>query len=192
MLLVHAAAGHTARADTIPFDQASAYLEEITTLEASFTQTVDGIPEQGKLYLHRPGRLRLEYGSEGALVIAANGALLVFDPRSNRNPSRYSVNSTPLGILLDDDVDLRSGILVASRSQTEDGITVLRAQDPNNPQHGHIELWFSDNPIGLRGWSIVDRTGTEIQMALTDIKLGHELPRRIFNLRDAAEQYATK
>ena len=50
------------RADILPLAEVSAYLTDLKTVEAAFTQiNDDGSISTGRLYLKRPGRMRFEY-----------------------------------------------------------------------------------------------------------------------------------
>ena len=51
--------------------------------------------QTGTFYLAKPGRIRFEYDSpKGAMVIADGTWVGVFDPKSNRNPTRYPLGRT--------------------------------------------------------------------------------------------------
>ena len=60
----------------LSLNEISGYLNGMKTATASFTQiNDDGTLTTGKLYLHRPGRMRFEYdGTGGGTVVAGAGA----------------------------------------------------------------------------------------------------------------------
>ena len=70
-------------AEKLSLSELSAYLNAMTTAEASFTQiNDDGTLSTGKLYIHRPGRMRFEYdGENGATVVAGAGSVVIHDPK---------------------------------------------------------------------------------------------------------------
>jgi hypothetical protein len=53
--------------------------------------------------------------------------------------------------------------------------TIVRAQDPENPEYGSIELSFTDDPVELRKWVIHDGAGGQTTVILgglaTDVSL---------------------
>ncbi|MEM7296570.1 MAG: outer membrane lipoprotein carrier protein LolA [Pseudomonadota bacterium] len=172
----------SADADPIPLASLSDYLETLPALEAEFVQRADGLDvAPGRLFLKRPGRMRFEYEGDGSMVIAAGGALAIFDPRSNENPTRFPLAQTPLKVILERDVDLeRADMVVAHWEEGE--FTAVRAQDPERPDYGHIDLWFSGDPIQLRRWVVVDSAGFATEMELRRMRLGGRVPNRLFNI----------
>lgn len=187
-LLLSGAASLLARpalAAPIPLDRISAYFNSLDTLQAGFTQVnPDGSRSTGTLYIRRPGRARFEYDPpEEALVLAGGGQLAIFDGRSNTGrPEQYPLSRTPLIIVLEKTVDLANRRAIIGHSGNPSA-TVVTAQDPRNPEYGHIELTFADDPIRLVEWTTVDATGARTRVVLNDLRTGHQIPNRLFNLR---------
>ncbi|MEM6479722.1 MAG: outer membrane lipoprotein carrier protein LolA [Pseudomonadota bacterium] len=169
-------------ADIIPLGDLSAYLNALETAKGAFTQvTGDGAVSTGTIYIKRPGRVRFEYNPpEQAMVIAGGGALAVFDPRSDE-PTRYPLNATPLSIILARDVDLGRANMVVGH--TSDGqTTTVRAQDPENPEYGSIDLVFTARPVELRQWVINDGDGGTTTVILGALEKDVRVPERLFNI----------
>lgn len=169
-------------AQEIPLNQISAYLNGLTTATGAFTQVTEtGEVSTGTIYIKRPGRVRFEYNPpEKAMVIAAGGQLAIFDPRSDE-PTRYPLNQTPLSIILARDVDLSRANMVTG--VTSDGqSTTVRAQDPDNPEYGSIDLVFTDNPIQLRQWVVNDGNGSSTTVILGELETGGRVRERLFNI----------
>ncbi len=167
----------------IPLAELSAYFNAIQTAEAEFTQiNPDGSVARGRLYLHRPGRMRFEYEApDPNLVIASAGSLNVFDARSNVGPSVYPLSRTPLHLILAERVDLSRARLVVDHYQ--DGpATVVVAQDPDQPELGQIRLVFTDAPITLRQWIVTDDLGRSTVVVLGPLALGGTIPSALFNV----------
>lgn len=146
--------------EKLSLDQISAYLNGLTTGQATFTQiNDDGSLSTGKLYIHRPGRMRFEYDGDGAgTVVAGAGSVVIHDPKSNQPPETYPLKRTPLSIILAKRVDLeRAGMVVGH--QFDGTSTILQVQDPENPEYGGLELMFTDGPVELRKWVVHDSAG---------------------------------
>ncbi len=177
-----------AAAEPIPLPDLSAYLNGMTTAEAEFTQlNADGTIATGKLYIRRPGRVRFEYAPpDRNLVLASGGQVAIFDGKSNQPPEQYPLKKTPLNLILADRVDLGRARMVVGH--TEDGNTTrVRAQDPENPEYGSIELVFTANPVELRQWVIRDDAGSETTVILGEMRKGGNLPASLFNLASEAQ-----
>ena len=141
----------------LSLDDISAYINDITEAQASFTQVNDdGSISRGTVSIKRPGRIRFDYDPpNGALVMASGGALYVEDRKLGGRPETYPLSQTPLGLILGPTVDLRGSGAVQSIS-TKDGITTVATRDPNNPDNGMMVLSFSENPTMLRQWVVLD------------------------------------
>ena len=74
--------------------RSTAYLQGLRSAQGRFTQTnPDRSTQTGSFYLQKPGRIRFEYDKpKGAMVIADGKWVGVFDPKSNRNPTRYPLD----------------------------------------------------------------------------------------------------
>jgi outer membrane lipoprotein-sorting protein len=171
-----------AAAQQLSLNALSNYLNQLTSAEASFTQiNADGTISTGTLYMRRPGKVRFEYNPpEQALVMANNGAVVVFDRKLGGEPETYPLNRTPLGLILARNVDLGRANMVVAHGY--DGTaTMVTAQDPENPEYGSIQLKFTDNPVELRQWVITDDGGGQ-----TTVVLGawerKQLANRLFNI----------
>lgn len=185
-----AAAATPSAAQPIPLGDLSAYLNALTTARSSFTQvTDDGAISTGTLWLKRPGRVRFEYDPpEAAMVIAGGGSLAVFDPRSDE-PTRYPLNQTPLSIILARDVNLGQADMVTGHS-SDGPTTTVRAQDPDNPDYGSIDLVFTGGPIELRQWVINDGEGGRTTVILGALERDLRVPDRIFNINAETRKWA--
>ena len=173
-----------AHAQQIPLNRLSAYLNGLQTVEAGFTQiNPDGTISTGTVYIRRPGRARFEYDApEQSLVMAGGGQVAIFDGKSNLGrPEQYPLARTPLSIILERNVDLARRNMVVGHTYDGTATTVV-AQDPEHPEYGRIELNFTDNPVELRQWIVVDGSGARTTVILRDMKTGGDLSASLFNI----------
>ena len=168
----------------------NAYLQNLRSAQGRFTQTnPNGSTQTGAFYLAKPGRIRFEYDApKGAMVIADGSWVGVFDPKSNRNPTRYPLERTPLSLLLRDRLSLSEPGLVLGATRDADG-TDITVVDPRSPQEGRMVMSFSDNPIQLRQWEITTKTGQRTRVALSDLRAGVRIDPSLFNIELAASTY---
>ena len=172
-----------ASADKLPLNDISNYLNGLKTASGEFTQfNEDGSTSTGTLLIKRPGRMRFEYNPpETALVFANNGAVVIIDRKSNLPPETYPLKRTPLSLILARKVDLDQAKMVVGHDY--DGTsTIVRAQDPNNPETGFIDLMFTNNPIELHRWKITDSNGGQTTVELGELTKGERIPNRLFSI----------
>lgn len=162
-----------AAAEKLSLGEISSYLNSFQAAQGKFTQiNEDQTISTGQIYIKRPGRVRFEYDPpEETLVLADGTRVGVIDPKSNTGPEAYPLHRTPLKIVLANNVDFTRERMVTGHD-SDGKTTTVRAQDPDNPDYGSIELVFTDNPVELRQWVVTDDTGTRTTVVLGDLKTG--------------------
>lgn len=180
-----------AQAQSVDATAIDAYLTGLRAAEGTFRQTnPNGATQSGRFYLAKPGRIRFEYDSpKGAMVVADGQWVAVFDPKSNRNPTRYPLASTPLSLLLRDGLSLREPGLVKGATREADGTTRITVVDPKNPNEGRLVLSFAADPIRLLGWEVVTKAGQTTRVAVTGLEAGKAPAASLFNIELATTNY---
>jgi outer membrane lipoprotein-sorting protein len=159
-----------AAAEKLSLAEISAYLDDLRSAQGQFTQVnEDGSISTGRILLKRPGRVRFEYDPpEEALVVSNGDTVGIVDPRSNEKQG-YPLHRTPLKIILARNVDLTRERMVVGH--VGDGVTTtVRAQDPEHPEYGSIDLVFTADPVELRQWIINDSNGGSTTVILGDLR----------------------
>lgn len=165
-------------------DRIETYLNTLRTLEARFVQNnPDGSFAQGKLYLHRPGRMRFVYDPPVPLQLYADGNLLIHVDTELEQVSHYPLDETPAHFLLRADISLRKGLTV-KRYEHADKVVRIELVDEKNPDIGSVMLTFSDAPLQLRSWTITDAQGLRTELALVDARFGGKLDPELFQFTD--------
>ncbi|WP_176248966.1 outer membrane lipoprotein carrier protein LolA [Sulfitobacter sp. HGT1] len=176
------AAAFPATAEKLPLNAISSYLNSLKTAQGDFTQiNDDGSISTGTIYIKRPGKVRFEYNApDTGIVIAGSNTVVIYDKKSNQPAETYPLSKTPLSIILAANVNLGQAKMVTGHSY--DGTsTTVRAQDPEHPEYGNIELKFTENPVELRQWVINDGNGSQTTVILGDLKKGGQLANSIFD-----------
>lgn len=170
-----------ASAEKIPLNEISRYLNSLKTVVADFSQvSSNGSVSAGKVYIQRPNRVRFEYGGKNkTLVLASGGQVAVFDAKSNQPHQEYPLSKTPLSILLADNVNLGRAGMVTAHTESKN-TTIVKAQDPANPQYGNIQMVFTANPTELRQWIVTDDTGKKTTIVLGQMQKGVSIPPSAF------------
>ena len=169
-------------AEKLPLSQISTYLNQLKTVQTTFTQVNDdGSLSTGKLWLQRPGKMRFEYDPpSSAVVLARAGTVQIFDPKSNQPPEQYPLRRTPLSLVLARNVNLAQANMVVGHD-FDGTATVVTAQDPKNPESGRIELMFTSDPVELRKWVIHDNAGSQTTVLLGPLTDGGAFDQRVFS-----------
>ena len=169
-------------ADKLPLNAISGYLNKLQTATGEFTQINDDASiSTGVIYIKRPGRMRFEYNApDSGVVVAGNGAVVIYDKKSNQPAETYPLARTPLSIILADNVNLGRAKMVTKHS-FDGTATVVTAQDPENPEYGNIQMKFTDNPVELRQWVINDANGGQTTVILGGLKTGGRISNSKFD-----------
>ncbi len=153
-------------------------------MKARFLQiNAEGKIAEGDLYLRRPGRARFEYEPPAQILIVADGTWLVFEDKELDEITRLPLYSTPISVLLKEDVVLGGDVTVVSVEKQASTIRV-NIIDTNEPQEGGITLVFSDKPLILRKWLITDAQGQTTSITLSDVERGTYIQPELFTLVD--------
>jgi outer membrane lipoprotein-sorting protein len=176
-------------AEKISLNALSRYLNQLSTAKGAFTQVNDdGTISTGTIFIKRPGRIRFEYNPpEKALVLASGGTVVIYDPKTNEPPESYPLARTPLSIILAKNVNLSRAKMVVGHT-ADDKSTTVKAEDPEHPEYGNIELVFTSNPIELRQWVINDDAGSRTTVILGELDKKARMNNTLFNPEFALPQ----
>ncbi len=177
------AVGASAQAPAAPPPEAAQveqYFNAVRTMQARFAQTnPDGSTVQGTLYVSRPGKMRFEYDAPSKLKIVADGwQVTMWDP-ATRDFGQWPIGWTAASFLVKDPLKL-SGDLTVEKVERVNGLLELTMVQTRKPQEGKVIVRFSENPMRLRGWSIVDNRGNRVNLALTQVETGLQLADSLF------------
>lgn len=191
LLLPAVARAQVRPAPLTPQDQADlarvqAYLNTIRSLHARFLQVApDGRTSEGQAWLERPGRMRFQYDPPAPFLLVAGHGLLVFHDSELKQTSNIPLGSTPLGILLADQINLSSsgGVTVTGFQRLPGQIQVSLVRTAS-PQEGTLTLIFADPPLTLRQWIVTDAQGQRTAVTLYDVQQGGRFDPKLFEFID--------
>ena len=154
-------------------DRVSAYLNSITTLGAQFVQmNAQGSVSRGEFYLARPGKLRFEYRPPSPQLIVATGGNIYVRNSHLNTVDRYSVQDTPLGLLVADAINLRGNSAVLGIDR-QPGQLLLRTRSSTNRMQDNIQIVFATEPaLQLRQWTVREAQGGSTSVALSGVQTG--------------------
>ena len=156
------------------------YVNSIRTVQARFVQSnPNGSVVQGTLYVRRPGRMRFEYDAPSKLKIVADGTQVTLWDPATRDFGQWPIGWTAASFLVREPFKLSGDLTVESLQRTGDGLQLTIVQT-RKPQEGKIIVRLAENPLALRGWSIIDNRGNKVDVSLTDLKTGVQLADSLF------------
>lgn len=156
------------------------HLNSSKTVRARFLQiSSNGEYAEGEIYIQRPGRLRLIYDDPNPLMVVADGKHISFVDRNINTATTLYLSMTPAELMLRESIGFfGKDVIVTSVNQTPGAIRVglINAKEPDA---GSIELIFSDQPVELRKWTVIDAQGIKTTVSLLgptfDVPLDPEL-----------------
>ncbi|MGF1446451.1 MAG: outer membrane lipoprotein carrier protein LolA [Pikeienuella sp.] len=162
----------------------SNYLNGLGTMTGEFVQIdPEGALSRGTFAMRRPGRLRFDYRPPNPALIVADGVWVGVCDREIETFERFPLEETPLDLLLRDRVDLRTEGAVQSITRAEGQLRV-RAIDPDAPEQGSITMIFSNLPLQLRQWVVVDAQGLTTTVALSETRGNVSVNPELFVIED--------
>ncbi len=156
------------------------YFNSIRTMKARFVQSnPNGSVVQGTLYLRRPGRMRFEYDAPSQLKIVADGyQVTMWDP-ATRDFGQWPIGWTAATFLVRENLSL-SGDLRVEKIDRVNGLLEFTMSQARKPQEGKVIVRLAENPMLLRGWTIIDNRGNQVTVSLNDMQTGLQLADSLF------------
>ena len=164
-------AGASAAAPLSPGDRADVaraetYLNGMKSLRAKFAQdSSNGGFAEGKVYLRRPGRLRLDYAPPATIQVYADGIWLIYVDTELEEVTHVPLKDTLAGLLVRKNISL-SGEVTVTRVKRDSGILRVHVVQTKEPEAGTLVLNFTEAPFALRSWIVTDAQGVTTRVTL--------------------------
>ena len=165
------------RADLLRIEE---YLNSFTTLRARFQQyAVDSGTSTGNIYLRRPGKMRVEYDPPVPVLIVADGILVSYYDKDLDQVDQLPLKASPVWFLLENKVEFDEHVTVTGIERDAGSLRDSMYQT-DDQDAGQVTLIFTDNPLELRQWTVIDAQGTEVRVGLEQVALGGALANELF------------
>ena len=160
--------------------QIEQYFNGIKSLKARFVQSnPNGSVVQGTLYVRRPGRMRFEYDAPSQLKIVADGYQVTMWDNATRDFGQWPIGWTAASFLVKDPLVL-SGDLQVEKLERVNGMLEATMAQARKPQDGKVIVRLAENPLLLRGWTIIDNRGNRVTVSLSEMQTGLQLADSLF------------
>jgi len=150
-------------------ERAEKYLNGITGLSGDFVQTSGARVDRGTFSMLRPGRVRLDYNDMPVQLIADGKDLYFFD-KSLDQITTVPLTSTPAGILIRKNIDLRNADINVVETKSDMDTFSLKMNLRGQEGLGNMTVVFDNKPVKLNSWSVVDATGAKTDVAFRNMK----------------------
>ncbi len=168
------------KASSVKLSQIETYLNTLHTLQANFEQwDQNGAYTTGKLYLQKPGKIRLNYNLPSKLVILGDGQTLFFMERDTGDLSHTPIANSPASFLLAEKTNLHQDFTIHNFTYNAQRVEIT-LQKKNNPDLGSLTLVFRRMPtLDLVKWIVTDPQDKNIIVKLNTIKKGTKKSRAL-------------
>ena len=158
-----------AAVDSALVASAEKYLNSITGLAGDFVQTSGTRVDRGTFAMLRPGRVRLDYNDMPVQLIADGKDLYFFD-KSLDQITTVPLTSTPAGILIRKNIDLRNADINVVETKAGANTFSLKMNLRGQEGLGNMTVVFDNKPVKLNSWSVVDATGAKTDVTFQGMK----------------------
>lgn len=160
------------------------YLNNIKTMEARFVQSAsNGAMAEGKLYIAKPNKIRMEYDAPLSVMIIGDGDYIVYNDKELDQVTHIDYDDIPATLILGNNIKIDGDEVKITGFYKDAGTTTITLQHKNN-DIGPITLTFTNDPMELKQWKIVDPQSVEVTVSLYDIKSDEELSKDLFKFKD--------
>ena len=169
------------------FTYVKEYLNNLNSLEADFLQvSSDGDIKEGKIYLSIPGKLRISYKNPDNLLITSNGFWLTIQDKKLKQTNNFPLNQTPINLFLNKKLNFNEDEFKI-KFEKRSGIITLIFSDNQKLNSSMFKLIFTNTPLRLKKWVIIDEFNNETSVLLQNLVTGNKYPNILFFPEDFGE-----
>lgn len=148
--------------------EVESYLQNLRTMKARFIQTdATGKQTAGDFLLKRPGRMRFDYDAPVTDFIVADGRFIYYYDGQLKEQSNALISQSLADFFLREKLSLSGDIKVTDIVRAGELLTVTLVQ-AKDPSAGSLTLGFTQKPMTLKKWRVVDAQGAITEVELFD------------------------
>jgi outer membrane lipoprotein-sorting protein len=157
------------------------HFSSVQTMSGDFVQFgPKGEQTGGKFFIERPGKIRFNYEKPSPIRVVADGKSVVINNKKLDTWDIYSLNKTPLKLLLSEKIDLSDGKV--KNVKEEDDLTTIVLGDKSIFGDSKISMMFDPKSSDLRQWTITDAKGLDTTVMIFNVKQGEKIDPSIFKI----------
>jgi len=157
------------------------HFSSVKTMTGEFVQFGPrGEQTGGKFFLERPGKIRFNYEKPSPMRVISDGRSVVIGNSKLRTWDIYPLSKTPLALLLDNRIDLKSK-MVRDVKEEPDLITI-KLGDKSLFADSTITMMFDPKSYDLRQWTITDNQGKDTSVMIFNTQTGLTFDESVFEI----------
>ena len=169
------------------FTYVKEYLNNLNSLEADFLQiSSDGDIKEGKIFISIPGKMRISYKNPDNLLITSNGFWLTIQDKKLKQTNNFPLNQTPINLFLNKKLNFNEDEFKI-KFEKRSGIITLIFSDNQKLNSSMFKLIFTNTPLRLKKWVIIDEFNNETSVLLQNLVTGNKYPNILFFPEDFGE-----
>lgn len=173
--------------------QIEEYLNNLTSLEANFVQMAsNGTTSEGKIYIQKPRKIRMEYAAPTSVLIVGNGENIIFNDEELDQVTNIDYEDIPATMILTNRIKIDNQNLKVADYYKDAGSTTITLEYAKSKDVGPITLVFNNHPFELRQWKIIDPQSVEITLSLYNATTGQNLDDKLFEFKKSKTRYGRR
>jgi len=173
--------------------QVENYLNGVSAMQADFVQMAsNGATSEGKLYISKPSKLRMEYAPPTDVLIVGNGKEIIFHDRELDQVTNIDYEDVPGTKILTETIKIDGHVLKVTDFYKDSGTTTVTLESATEKDMRPITLVFSNKPFELKQWKIIDPQGVEVTLSLYDMHTNEALDENLFSYKVKARKNAKR
>lgn len=160
------------------------YLNNIKSLDATFVQmSSNGGTAEGRLYIEKPNKIRMEYAEPTSVLIVGDGNYIIYNDKDLDQVTHIDYDDIPATLILANDIKIDGKKIKVTDFYQDSGTTTITLDYANKGDLGPITLVFSNNPMELKQWKIVDPQSVEVTVSLYETMMDIPLDENLFKFK---------
>lgn len=179
----------SAHAENADLNKIENYLNNINTLEASFVQmSSNGGSAEGKIFIEKPSKIRMEYTAPDHLLIVGNGEYIIYNDKELDQITNIDYKDIPATMILSNKIKFDGKNLKVTDFYKDGGQTSVTVEMPKSPGVKPITLIFDNSPFRLKQWKVIDQQNIEVTISLFDAEQDKKLSENLFKFNKKTEK----